>query len=159
MASRRTRISVLLATIGLALSTGLPAASAHGHHGGGHHDDDGAILGLIDFAVDLPDPTYSNCGENGLYPLNPLVSGAVHEGVEPLLGAVEGTAQVTGTNLEEAVHAIDCSTVVPLENAINYGTPYPHQLILGYLATYYEYVREVCVQEGLPYTCVGVILP
>lgn len=153
-----TRIGVVLATVGLALGSGIPMASAHGFgHGHGHGHDGGEHGG----GPSVPPPAghYSSCGEDGLYPLNPLVSGAVHNGVEPLLGYVEDGITVTGGNLEEAVHAIDCSTVVPLENALNYGTPYPHQLILGYLATYYEYVREVCVQEGVPYTCLGVILP
>ena len=168
MATKRTwaRAGItVLASIGFAMGAGVPMASAHGlgglgHHHGGHHDggDDGG---------ETPPPVppapaghYSSCGENGLFPLNPLVSGVVHDTVEPALAGVEGSlGGVTGGNLEEAAHAIDCSTVVPVENMLNYGNPRPDQLAAGLLYTYYVYAGQVCLQEGLPYTCVAQLLP
>lgn len=97
------RIGIVLAAAGLSLGAMTPMANAFFLPGDGG-------------------PNNENCGEYGtdLLDLDPAVSGLVHYAVEPLLGEVDGGLYVPeGQGLEGAVHAVDCTVVVPLEGAID----------------------------------------
>lgn len=120
------RVSIVLATVGLSMAAMAPMAQAFGgdHRGGDGGDGDHGHHG---FWLPIGDPSPSepgneNCGEDGLetLELHPVASGVVHYGVEPLVGGIDNAFNAPDNQgLEGAVHAVNCTTVVPLEDGVD----------------------------------------
>jgi hypothetical protein len=145
------RVGVVLATVGLSFAAFAPMAHAHGGHDGDGPDDHGHHSLWLPIGDPTPtSPGNENCGEDGMdaLHLHPLASGVVHYGVEPIAGGLDNSLGAPdGQGLEGAVHAINCTTVVPLEDTVDYVEPAiegeaEHQVWLSY-----NFVSGVCDHE------------
>ncbi len=116
------RVGIVLATVGLSFTAFAPMAHAFGgdHDGHGDHGHHGLWLPIGDPSPSAPQN--HNCGEDGMetLDLDPLASAVVHYGVEPIVGGIDNSLGAPDNQgLEGAVHAINCTTVVPLEDGLD----------------------------------------